>query len=185
MTEIKYYVGTFGPFIFDDDPIDDPDGDFVGQIHRALVTNGQLLVEEAPTLPGHVVRMADVGTIASQRYVEAQFVMAVSGLSVATNVNSKYIAIGNNVTLLINAVSGTSNVNTFSMTTIPAGFRPSITIHFPIIAQDNGVFSIVNMLVNAAGLVTFQKTPGVNTSWTASGTKGIVGTAVTYPLGVP
>lgn len=60
MAEKKLYIGTVGPFLYNDaDPIDDDDGDFVGETHRGLVTDGQLIVEESPTDPSHVMRKVD------------------------------------------------------------------------------------------------------------------------------
>ena len=56
----KVYIGSVGPFLYDDtDPIDDADGDFAGEDSRGLITNGQLIVEEAPSKPGHVLRQED------------------------------------------------------------------------------------------------------------------------------
>lgn len=56
----KLYIGTVGPFLYDDaDLIDDEDGDFAGENYKGLVTNGQLIVEEAPTDPSHVMRKVD------------------------------------------------------------------------------------------------------------------------------
>ena len=56
----KVYIGSVGPFLYDDtDLIDDVDGDFAGEENRGLITNGQLIVEEAPTKPGHVLRQED------------------------------------------------------------------------------------------------------------------------------
>ena len=61
MAEQKLYIGSVGPFLYDDDaPIDDVDGDFAGKDYNALVTNGQLLVEGAPTDPNHITRLQDL-----------------------------------------------------------------------------------------------------------------------------
>lgn len=56
----KLYIGTVGPFLYDDtDLIDDEDGDFAGETHKGIVTDGQLIVEKAPTDPNHVMRKTD------------------------------------------------------------------------------------------------------------------------------
>jgi len=45
MTERKVYIGSFGPFLFDDtDSIDDPDGDFSGMSYKGLVTDGGIIM---------------------------------------------------------------------------------------------------------------------------------------------
>lgn len=41
MAEKKIYIGSVGPFLYDDtDNIDDPDGDFSGQTLKGLTTDG-------------------------------------------------------------------------------------------------------------------------------------------------
>jgi|LGOV01.1.fsa_nt_gb hypothetical protein len=57
----KLYIGSVGPFLYDDaDPIDDPDGDFAGEDYKGLVTNGQMLVEAPPTQDNEVIRQIDI-----------------------------------------------------------------------------------------------------------------------------
>jgi hypothetical protein len=61
MAEQKIYIGSLGPFLYDDDVlIDDVDGDFIGEDYAALTTGGQMLVEGAPTNPNHVIRLQDL-----------------------------------------------------------------------------------------------------------------------------
>ena len=61
MARKKVYIGSVGPYLYDDaKSIDDPDGDFAGEDNRALVTDGQLFVEQAPTADEEVVRLADL-----------------------------------------------------------------------------------------------------------------------------
>lgn len=61
MATKKIYFGSVGPFLYDDtDPVNDPDGDFAGESHKALVTDGQQLIGEAPVDPTHVVRLQDL-----------------------------------------------------------------------------------------------------------------------------
>jgi len=61
MADKKIYFGTVGPFLFDDaDLINDADGDFAGEDYHAVVTDGQILVETAPTNPSHIVRLQDL-----------------------------------------------------------------------------------------------------------------------------
>jgi len=61
MARKKYYIGSRGPFFYDDaTPIDDPDGDFAGEDNCALVTDGQALIGQAPVNPNEVVRLGDL-----------------------------------------------------------------------------------------------------------------------------
>ena len=64
MALIKFYIGTFGPFVYDDTVlINDPDGDFAGETFKALVTTGQLFIELAPTGPSEVARKSDLDAL--------------------------------------------------------------------------------------------------------------------------
>jgi hypothetical protein len=71
MAEQKLYVGSVGPFLYDDaDLINDVDGDFAGEDFAALVTGGQMLVEGAPTNINHVVRLQDLVIMLSPTFVD-------------------------------------------------------------------------------------------------------------------
>ncbi len=61
MATKKYYIGSLGPFLFDDTAnIDDPDGDFAGETLRSLTTNGQLRIEQAPVDSKEILRLEDI-----------------------------------------------------------------------------------------------------------------------------
>ena len=56
-----FYVGGMGPYFYDDtDALLDPDGNFPGVTSHALVTDGQLIVEETPSEDNNVVRLIDL-----------------------------------------------------------------------------------------------------------------------------
>ena len=56
MAEKKVYIGSEGPFLFDDtDTVDDPDGDFAG-LNQKAITAEQLQITSAPSGTGEVVR---------------------------------------------------------------------------------------------------------------------------------
>lgn len=58
----KVYFGSLGPFIYDDtSPVNDPDGDFAGEDHKAITTDGQLHVEQSPVANEEVIRLVDLG----------------------------------------------------------------------------------------------------------------------------
>lgn len=60
MTERKIYIGSIGPFLYDDEsPIEDKDGDFSGLNYQGLVTSGQLYISDPPTDDNHVLRKGD------------------------------------------------------------------------------------------------------------------------------
>ena len=67
MATKKYYIGSIGPFLIDDTAaIDDPDGDFAGELLRPFTTNGPLYIDSVPTDPLEVVRLNDLSTIGLQ-----------------------------------------------------------------------------------------------------------------------
>jgi hypothetical protein len=64
MAHKKVYIGSVGPYVYDDtEAIDDPDGDLGGYDFCAISTTGQLLVEEEPTDALHVLRLEDINLI--------------------------------------------------------------------------------------------------------------------------
>jgi len=61
MAEKKIYIGSVGPFLFDDDSlIDDEDGDFAGVYQKALVSDKQMVITETPSADEHVLRLQDM-----------------------------------------------------------------------------------------------------------------------------
>lgn len=61
MTERKFYLGSWGPFYYDDaDDIDDPDGDFTGESHTGLRCSGGIKIDQAPIEDDEVLRKGDL-----------------------------------------------------------------------------------------------------------------------------
>ena len=59
----KVYVGSVGPFLFDDsDSIDDSDGDFSGETQKGITSNGPIYTENTPSDDYDVLRLADFFT---------------------------------------------------------------------------------------------------------------------------
>ena len=57
----KIYIGSFGPFEYDDTlPANDPDGDFPGEDHKSILTDGQMRVEQVPVEDEEVLRLVDL-----------------------------------------------------------------------------------------------------------------------------
>lgn len=91
MANKKVYFGSHGPFIYDDTAlVDDPDGDFAGETTRGITTDGQLLINEAPTELTNVVRLGD-GPIINP--TAPQSITLASGIAAALGSTSYLILI--------------------------------------------------------------------------------------------
>jgi hypothetical protein len=181
MTVRKVWVGSVGPYLYDDtDLINDSDGDIAGMSFAALSTTGQLHVEEPPTESDNVLRQMDVGSAAFQTYTEGTFVLTAVGYTTTVTVTARYAKIGKLVTLTFPTITGTSNSTNFSATGMPASLFPIISPIMPVNGFDNAVLGVKTMLVTVTGTLLFQNVLGSNASWTASGTKGIYANTVSY-----
>jgi hypothetical protein len=61
MTIRYYYIGGTGPYFIDDTiNLLDPDNNFPGETQHAIVTDGQLIVEETPSEDYNVARLIDI-----------------------------------------------------------------------------------------------------------------------------
>ncbi len=64
MAEKKVYLGSIGPFIFDDeDLVDDPDGDFSGETVGGLLTDGTIGELDESSVSGTSARSYFFGSI--------------------------------------------------------------------------------------------------------------------------
>ena len=63
MTVKKFYLGSLGPFLYDDtDDIDDPDGDFSGETQKGFITDGSIQTTYDPIADNDVLRLKDQNT---------------------------------------------------------------------------------------------------------------------------
>jgi len=61
LTRRKFYIGSSGPFLYnDDDLIDDQDGYFPNELRHAIVAEDQILIYGIPTSDEHAMRRVDV-----------------------------------------------------------------------------------------------------------------------------
>lgn len=181
MAEQKVWIGSVGPFLYDDtDMIDDVDGDLPTATHSGLVTTGQMIVSEAPSTDDNVLRMQDVTETASLPYVEGDLSLAVTGISGTITAMGKYIKIGRLISFTIKGFNGTSNSTSFSLSPIPTLIRPSSDMSGAVYATDSGVGLLATYVIVPGGNIVLYKTPGVAASWTASGVKGINSLSITY-----
>jgi len=61
MAEKKIYIGSVGPYLYDDaNLIEDEDGDFPGKSYKAITSNGQMHLTQAPIDGEEIVRLEDL-----------------------------------------------------------------------------------------------------------------------------
>ena len=64
MADKKIYLGSVGPFLYDDtDLIDDPDGDFAGEQQSGLRTSGPIRTDNPPVESTDVLRKGDLAAL--------------------------------------------------------------------------------------------------------------------------
>jgi len=89
MTEQKVYIGSIGPFIFDDtETVNDPDGDFAGENQKGVVTNQMYLADPASN-PGEVVRIDEL-QVDTRRYSTFASPSAGGGSSLVRDARKKF-----------------------------------------------------------------------------------------------
>jgi hypothetical protein len=113
MTIRKVYLGTVGPFLYDDaELIGDADGDFAGSYYKGIVTDGQMIVSEPPTQPGHVLRQEeaydpDGGT---EDITIVTGIQAGGGGAIGFQYKTRTLSIDNGIVKTIGAESGWSDI---------------------------------------------------------------------------
>jgi hypothetical protein len=110
-----------------------------------------------------------------------------TGCTTSPTTSVRWVRNGNQVTITLGALTATSNANTMTITGMPAGIRPTGNqgCALPSSAmENNGVVDGVSydVAVFPSGVLTFARS-GNTTGFTASNTKGVVGTITfTYEL---
>jgi len=67
VTERKFYIGSMGPYLFDDaDPIDDQDGDFSGENYKGIRTDSSLKAQELEGIVISSLAVADIDDPSSE-----------------------------------------------------------------------------------------------------------------------
>jgi hypothetical protein len=179
----KFYVGSLGPFEYDDtDAIDDADGDFSGESYNAIVTSGQLRIGEVPSDSMHAVRKSELDALAGT-YEEGSFTLTAMGMSAVVQATAYYVKRSKLVSMYIPLLSGTSNDTGFTLTGLPAALTPvRDSWHYASIV-DNGNSDAGHIVLTTASttLVVWRNNNPINT-WTGSGTKTVRPVYVNYLL---
>jgi hypothetical protein len=128
-----------------------------------------------------------LGTAALTTYEENTFTVTATGFSgTAPSGTATYVRIGKQVTVLLPALTGTSNATTFALTGWPAGLYPATaggTLYVPLRTRDNTANNAIGLLsFFPPSTVDFFPTANPATGWTASGSKTLFVSAITYLL---
>lgn len=114
------------------------------------------------------------------------FTMTGTGFSASTTASAYYQRHGDVVTLSTDALEGTSNATTFTITGLPVAIRPASTRYLAgIWAKDNGTDIVTARIsINSSGVITVFKdaSSGSSSTWTATGLKALNPNGFTYKL---
>jgi hypothetical protein len=117
---------------------------------------------------------------------KGSFTITGTGFTANPTATASWVRLGQQVTIYIPSLQGTSNATTFTLTGIPSAIQPptlTSTIS-PVSGQDNGAASALMSITITAASGTWTVSNGVG-NWTASGTKRLAfatGLTFTYPL---
>jgi hypothetical protein len=117
-------------------------------------------------------------------YQEGTFTATITGCTTSPTGTASYVLIGKSVTLILPAITATSNATTFTYTGLPAGIQPTTTQNIAIKEVSNNVIAYDDgtVQVGASGTITFRKSASAS-GWTNSGTKGLaIATTISYSL---
>ena len=116
-------------------------------------------------------------------YEEGTFTATATGMTTSPTGTVKYTRVGNQVTLNIPSISGTSNSNSFQLTGLPTQLQPASVNMMLFRAFDNGVDKVCMIYITNSNTITlFNNLTGAGSSWTNSGSKGTDLNTVTYTL---
>jgi hypothetical protein len=125
-----------------------------------------------------------LGSAATQPYQANTFTVTATGFSgTAPSGTARYVKVGALVSIVFPRLEGTSNATTFTLTGLPVALQAVSMIVTQLVGvRDNGAFLFAPgflVLVPGSSVLTLYKdVPG--TAWTASGTKTMVESVLTY-----
>lgn len=126
------------------------------------------------------------GAWVPETYAELSGTFTITGTGFTANPTStaKYKMVNGIVFLYIiqNAISGTSNATTFTLTGLPTAIRPaSVHVATTVQAQNASISVVGSASINPGGSITLGN-GALGGAWTASGTKGLYSTEFNWSL---
>lgn len=108
------------------------------------------------------------------------FTVTLTGCTTAPTGTARWTVKENSVTLFLPTISAISNATTCTLTGLPAALQTGVLQQFSIAVQDNGANLAGAAQITNTGTISLFT--GVGAAFTNSGTKGLVGTSITYEL---
>lgn len=146
--------------------------------HGAALLGGEL----STTVPAECEYDGTQFNLLNPEPASGSFTATLTGMSTTVTGTIKYLVKDKIVyCYLTNAIIGTSNANTMTMTGVPSALSPTTVSDVSVYIEDNGVFSMGAMATASSGTFTFYRDGKTTTSFTTSGFKGLSGN-FWYPL---
>jgi hypothetical protein len=146
---------------------------------------GREIVTAAATATQLTATISQLNNVAASE-TSGTYTATATGLTTSPTVTVYYRVLGNMVFLETrDAVTGTSNSTSFSLTGAPAGIRPASTSGFTVCyVTDDTTPQTGIIAMNSSGNLTIFRT-GSTSTWTSSGSKTINTFSMRYMLTLP
>lgn len=186
-TDITFLGNRFSFAVDADDGIDKLEGDAQAGSHYNWRVTGQLGYMWADDTnrwvdgTSSIIAAGWTNTSGTIPGLSGTYTGTLTGCTTSPTGTLRYQPKDNVVTLYIPTLSATSNTTAMTITGMPAAIRPARQQRCHVRVQDNGVTNEGSCIVETSGVLSLSFGP-TETSWTASGTKGIFYSTITYLL---
>lgn len=136
------------------------------------------------TNPAVLVYNGTYFVLVSETSLSGSFTVTLTGCTTSPTGTAYYSRAGQTVTLLLPAVTGTSNATAMTFSGLPTALQASFSQYVSLpIATDGGVVAtnVFAYIASASGSIEFGRA-GSTTGWTNSGTKGLYASIITYQV---
>jgi hypothetical protein len=152
----------------------DDSADVPARFLTVNVTGGQV------AFPATQAASADANTL--DDYEEGTYTGTLTGVSGSVTTTVRYTKIGNQITLNIDDMSGTSNATTKTLTGMPAALLPARIKRAVAFTGDNGGSAVASMaILRTTGTIELYPNAAAG-NWTASGTAEVLAFQMAYTL---
>jgi hypothetical protein len=116
--------------------------------------------------------------------ITGTFTITGTGFTVNPTAGARYVTLGNVVILFLPELTGTSNATTFTLTGLPGAIVPTQTSNHVVTVTDGqggatDGYGLVRLTAGSAAMTMISPVTS-DGSWTASGTKTLYATSLTY-----